>query len=374
MKCDTMRILSNGKEAMMSIYRRGKSWYYDFEYRGERYAGCIGPVSKTVAKEVLARKKAEAVEGRYISPAKQPSPLFEEIAVEYLQYYRANRRPRSAERHQRALTVLATGFSGKRLTEITPFLTEQYKRRRKDAGRSAATINRELTCLKHLFTMAITWGKASMNPATPVRLLREEHNRTRFLTTEEEERLLAACSLSLRPLVLTALYTGFRLSELLSLTWQDVDFSRRLMTVQAAYAKNGETRSAPMTATVTEALQTLPQALHSPMSVFLTRKGTPYRYLTKVFNTACRKAGLTDVTFHNLRHTFASRLVMAGADLPTVQALMGHKNIRMTMRYAHLSPEHKRAAIALLESFRTESPTNFPNRANSSQKRVRIIP
>ena len=83
----------------MSLYQRGKSWYYDFQYRGERYTGCIGPVSKTVAKEILAKKKAEAVEGRYELPSKKPSPQFEAMAEEYLRYYQANRRPRSVVRH-----------------------------------------------------------------------------------------------------------------------------------------------------------------------------------------------------------------------------------------------------------------------------------
>ena len=86
----------------MSIYQRGKSWYYDFQSRGERYAGCIGQVSKTVAKEVLARKRAEAAEGRYSAPAKKRSSFFEDMAAEYLQYYQANRRPKSFERHQMA--------------------------------------------------------------------------------------------------------------------------------------------------------------------------------------------------------------------------------------------------------------------------------
>src|SRR4029453_16941492 len=107
----------------MSIYQRGKSWYYDFQSRGERYAGCIGQVSKTVAKEVLARKKAEAAEGRYSAPTKKQSPF----------------------------------FAGHRLADISPFLIEKYKRLRKEANRSEVTINRELAFLKNMFTMAIKW-------------------------------------------------------------------------------------------------------------------------------------------------------------------------------------------------------------------------
>jgi integrase len=345
---------------LVSIYQRGKSWYYDFQSRGERYAGCIGQVSKTVAKEVLARKRAEAAEGRYSAPAKKQSPLFEEMAEEYLKYYQANRRPRSVTRHESAFQALKPFFAGKRLEDISPFLIERYKRLRKEEGRSEATVNRELAFLKNLFTMAITWGKARENPVTRVRLFREDNGRTRCLTEEEEVRLLAACGPSLRPVVLTALHTGFRKSELLSLTWQDVDFQRRMITVQAAYAKNGETRSLPMTATVTKTLRAFPLAATSTASVFLTYRGLPYRNLRKVFVAACRRAGVTDMTFHDLRHTFASRLVMAGVDLPTVKELMGHKSIAMTMRYAHLSHSHKRSAVAVLDRSGEKVPAIFP--------------
>jgi integrase len=353
----------------MSLYQRGKSWYYDFYSRGERYTGCIGPVSRTVAKEVLAKKKAEVFEGRYVTRSTKGSPVFEEVAEDYLQYYRANRRPRSAQRHELAFKALTPFFGGKRLADIHPFMVERYKHMRKDAGRKEATVNRELAALKNLFTMAITWGKASQNPVTQVRLFREENGRIRVVTDEEEARLLAACSPTLRPVVITALHTGLRKSELLSLTWQDVDFQRRTITVDAAYAKNGETRSVPMTATVTTTLRALRGAEAPNAAVFVTYRGTPYRNLRKVFLDACRRAGITGLTLHDLRHTFASRLVMASVDLPTVQAFMGHKTIQMTLRYTHLAPDHKRAAIAVLDR---EESQQFSQQADNEDYKVTI--
>ena len=108
-------------EILLSLYQRGKSWYYDFKYRGERYTGCVGAVSKTVAKEILAKKKAEAVEGRYELPSKKPTPKLEEFAKEYFAYYRANRRPRSAERHETSYRAMSPTFGHMRLSDITPF-------------------------------------------------------------------------------------------------------------------------------------------------------------------------------------------------------------------------------------------------------------
>jgi len=145
-------------------------------------------------------------------------------------------------------------LGSKRLAEITPFDLERYRRQRKQAGVGDVSINRELAFLRNLYTMAIAWGKASENPVKKVRFARENNGRTRFLTREEEVRLLACCIPSLKPLVVTALHTGFRMSELLSLTWHDVDFHRCMITVRAAYAKNGESRSIPMNSVLIEML------------------------------------------------------------------------------------------------------------------------
>ena len=148
----------------MSLYQRGKSWYYDFQYRGERYTGCIGPVSKTVAKEILAKKKAEAVEGRYEIPSKKLSPRLEDFAKEYFAYYQANRRPRSVKRHETSWHAIQPILGSKRLAEISAFDLERHRRQRKQTGVSDVTINRELAFLRHLYTIAIAWGKATENP------------------------------------------------------------------------------------------------------------------------------------------------------------------------------------------------------------------
>jgi Phage integrase SAM-like domain len=139
----------------MSLYQRSKSWYYDFLYRGERYTGCIGPVSRTVAEEILAKKKAEAVEGRYELPSKKPIPRLEEFAKEYFASYRANRRPRSAERHETSYRAMYVTFGHARLSDITPLAIERYERQWKEEGVSETTINRKLAFLKNLFTKAI---------------------------------------------------------------------------------------------------------------------------------------------------------------------------------------------------------------------------
>jgi integrase len=333
----------------MSLYQREKSWYYDFMYRGQRYRSCIGPVSKTIAKEIMAKKRAEAVEGRYELPSKKPSPRLDEFAKEYFAYYQSNRRPQSVQRHKTAYRALQHTFGHQRLADISPLDIERYKRQRQRVGVSGVTINRELAFLKNVFSKAIEWGKATDNPVKKVRLYREDNARTRFLSEEEEASLLACCSPQLKPLVVSALHTGFRASELIFLTWQDIDFRRGVVTVQAGYAKNGESRSVPMNQVLTAIMKAVKLQGAEGERVFCSRQGTPYRSFRTAFERAVRKAGIQDFTFHDLRHTFASRLVMLGVDLPTVKELLGHKDITMTMRYAHLSAAHKQAAVKKLE-------------------------
>src|ERR1051325_9724196 len=118
----------------MSIYLRGKSWYYDFIHKGQRYTGSFGAVSRTVAKEELARKKAEVAEGR-LNPAKtRKSPRFEAFAEEYLDWAKTNRKPETFRRLGFTISRLVSFFGQKKLSEITAWHIEQYKKARKDAG------------------------------------------------------------------------------------------------------------------------------------------------------------------------------------------------------------------------------------------------
>jgi len=205
----TAGVPAGDMEGLMGVYQRGKSWYYDFQHRGERYSGCIGPVSKTVAKEILEKKKAEAVARRYELPSKKASPRLDEFVVkEYFPYYRANRRPQSVKRHETAFRAVIPTFGHLRLSEISPLAIERYKRQRKVDGVTEVTINRELAFLKNVFTKAVDWSKTGENPVKKVRLYREDNSRTRFLTDEEEDRLLACCKPQLQPLVITAFTPG----------------------------------------------------------------------------------------------------------------------------------------------------------------------
>jgi integrase len=334
----------------MGIRKKGGSWFIDYRVEGRRKREKIGP-SKRLAEQVLAKRQTEIAEGRYLDRKKIPRVRLEEFATEYLEYSAANKRNYGRERY--TMRHLLKAFGDYWLGEISVWHVEQYKAQRR-ALVAAATVNRELTLLKHMFTKATDWAKARTNPVKGVKLLREANTRVRFLTDEEEVRLLRACPPNLRPLVLAALHTGFRRGELLSLRWCDVDFANGLITVEASYTKNGERRSVPLSRTLRTILEQLRQQRTEGEHIFRTRRGGRYVSAATTFKKAVERAGLTNFRFHDLRHTFASRLVMGGQDIRTVQELLGHKSITMTLRYSHLSPTHRAKAVAILDRLSEE--------------------
>jgi integrase len=147
--------------------------------------------------------------------------------------------------------------------------------------------------------------------------------------------------------------------KLLSLSWEDVELHRRTITVHAAYAKNGESRRVPMNDVLTTTLKVVRMNTLADSLAFCSYKGIPYRSFRSAFELAGRKAGLENFTLHDLRHTFASRLVMAGVDFPTVKELMDHTDITMTLRYTHCSSDHKQCVVRMLERVREKVPAIF---------------
>ena len=196
-----------------------------------------------------------------------------------------------------------------------------------------------------------------------VKIFREE-GLTRWLTQEEAQMLLAACGPDFRVVVLPALQTGLRSSELKSFTWRCLDLRNRFLTVEGAYSKNHETKTVPLTAALVEIFREM-QADRVPQpasedSVFVSRYGKPWKSWRTAFKDAVERAGLKDFTFHTLRHTFGSHFGMANTNQKAMMELMGHKDSKMTMRYTHLSMDYKRQAVENLPKFGAESPQISP--------------
>lgn len=323
----------------MAVFKKNGKWYIDYYFEGRRIREAIGP-NKKMAEQALAVRKAEIAQGKFDIRDVKRSPLLEAFANDYLDYSRDNKR--SWKRDRVSLHSLIPFFKGKRLDQINPFLIESYKRKRKEQV-SPATVNRELACFKHMFSMAIKWDKADTNPVKRVNLFKEERKPFRILLPEEEETLIGAAPGHLKPILIVAVNTGMRKGEILDLRWENVDLVNGVITVEKS--KNWKLRQIPMNSRVFETLRSLKR---TGDYVFSKRNGDPRHSVRRAFEVAREKAGIPKCRFHDLRHTFASRLVMAGVDLVTVKELLGHSSITTTMIYSHPSPEHKKKAVEVL--------------------------
>ena len=214
---------------------------------------------------------------------------------------------------------------------------------------SAASVNRELAFLKRVFNVAIDDGLCEKNPARKVKLIKENNARVRYLTDDEEAKLRVRVGEDHWPVVELALNTGLRRAELFGLRWENVDFKTNVLTIPRA--KAGRARRVPMNSRVRDLLRALPSRLKGDW-VFPSGSGgtalDSQNFMNRVFTPAVKGAGIQDFRWHDLRHTFASRLVMKGVDIRTVQELLGHSDIRMTLRYSHLSPAHLLDAVEKL--------------------------
>jgi integrase len=223
-------------------------------------------------------------------------------------------------------------------------------KRRKKGTVSPYTVANELAVLRHLLRLARRWGYIDAVP--DVVLPKRPAGRLRYLEGPELERLLVACRMSRNPYLATivtlAVHTGMRKGEILGLEWGRVDLASARITLYET--KNGKPRGIPINRAVYDALIALaPDSAQRTGPVFPRRNGTAWGQIRTAFDTALGRAGITGFRFHDLRHTAASHLVMRGATLQEVKEILGHSDLSMTLRYAHLSPAHLRGAVERLE-------------------------
>ncbi len=336
----------------------GRDWWIDFYADSRRKREKIGP-SRSLAEQVLKKRQVEVAENKYLDIKKQHKTTFRELCEDYMRLHsRPNKR--SWKSDEKKMKTLSAFFGNRPLYEISAIFVENYKAKRsKETVRlgkeytegkkcvSVATVNRELACLKHMFNKAIEWGYAETNPVSRVKLFKENNARIRYLEKEEIKKLINNASEHLKPILTVALNTGMRKGEILSLKWNDLDFKNNIIYIRES--KNGERRELPMNAITKSTLIAVRKHPESPF-VFCNEQGEAYANVRKSFFTACKTSGILNFRFHDLRHTFASQLVMSGVDLNTVRELLGHKTLDMTLRYSHLSPDHKKRAVAVLNN------------------------
>ena len=329
------------------LYKRGEKWWITYRdgIGTQRFESCKTANKKDAEQRLIDRRK-EAQEG--LAPAAPIKPLaLEDLQERYLSFVNYQRGVRTKKIH---FAHFMRVWGNPLIHTLTVEVLDQYRARRLGEKVGPATINREMATLKHALSKAVEWRllrKTAREELTAIKKYQEPDGRLRYLSGQAEvARLLQACDDSLRPIVLTALHTGMRKSELLGLTWDSVDMTNGC--IRLTRTKNGKSRALPFNETLWTLFSRLRTRQDVPW-VFHDAEGRRHKETRYLFGAACKGAGLTDFHFHDLRHSFASMLMMGGVPLATVSNLLGHASPTMTLRYAHLSPKHLTSAVRVLD-------------------------
>jgi len=313
--------------------------------------------TRELAKDALKSRLGDVAQGYFnLEKVRKPVP-FSKLAERYKEFAAGYKRGWQEEKY--IVEEFATLFGDTPLAQTTTWQIEKWKA---EQGRTLnlATVNRRLTVIKHMFKKAVEWDLTKANPATAVKRFTITSERTRFLSGGEIQRLLQesekqVTSPWLLPLVTLALNTGMRQGELLAMKWENVSFERAVISI--VQSKTLRPKSIAINQPTMDALNWLKENRYGD-HLFMWPWGDKIGKVTfyDAFKKVCKAAEIEDFRFHDLRHTFASHLVMAGVDLVTVKELLGHRTINMTNRYTHLAQEHKALAVAKLsERFETQA-------------------
>ncbi len=371
----------------MGLYRRKDSnvFWMCFTKDGRPYNESTGTEDKAIAQKIFDILKGKIAMGQWHPETvkeEKKEYTFRELAEKYSAW--AAPRHKGWQKVERLIVgQIVNRFGEYSLNSFTTYVIEQFQSDELKRGLDPGTINRSITTLKGMFNKAVEWEMVDENVLNRVRKaknLEGATERLRYLSIEECFSLEDACDPHLKPIVITALNTGLRKSEIFTLQWDNHIDLRHGFILLDNKTKNGERREIPINDVLRATLQGITRRLDIPYVFHNPDTDKPYGRVDKSFNSALKKAevqqctkceyqkakdtirkemeycprcnsemmvkkGITDFHFHDLRHTFASHLVMAGVDITTVSKLLGHKSLKMTLRYAHLSPAHKVEAV-----------------------------
>lgn len=346
----------------MVVYQHENGrWYYRFQIRGKGYHKAIPEAtSRRDAEKAEAIMRAELLQGKFNLADNRGEMLFTKLVDVYIEYTKANNASYKtcigkAERFR-------AYFANKKLCDITPVMVEQYRKKRRSEYKDQksekpianTTINREVEILRKMFNIAIDNEWCDKNPASSkvVKKLKEENILERYLSVEEEASLFAQCigeHSYMKPILICALNTGMRKSEILGLKWNCVNMKERFMTL--LHTKSGKKRKIIINSKLMPVLEELKEV--KCCDYVFSNPTTQNRYfdLKRSFDSICKKANIENLRFHDLRHTAGTRMVAAGIDLVVVQDILGHADIKTTMRYTHPVNERKMLAFEALANF-----------------------
>jgi integrase len=313
----------------MKIYKNEKGkWCYRFMANGQQARKVVG-LSKQECEAAACAARDKIKRSGFGLKGTPKNLFFEDFAKEYLDRY-SRVYKRSWRSDETSCKHLAEFFKGKYLSAITRSLVEHYQAKRKDEV-APATVNLEIACLKKMLSKAVDWDYLDSNVAARVKKFKLNNARERVLDADEARRLIECAAPALQPVLIIALKTGMRRGEILSLKWSDVNFIKAF--IQIKDTKSGEPRKVPLSPAAREALKALPRT--SDFIFYNAETKTHVKSVVTAFDTACTRAEIKGLRFHDLRHTFATWYMERGGDVVALSKILGHHSLQMTLRYCN---------------------------------------
>ena len=342
----TVRLRKGG----INMFLRGRIWWIKVSHGGKKVETSLGTSNRKLAQAIEAKIRTEIIEGSYFKKSKGNYITVTNLIDKYLAEHSRLNKGEITYRNDRYFSKrIVQHFGNQYLNDLKPIHISKFITQRRNDGVGDVTINHELRLLRHAYNLAIhVWELVDETPFSKFKIPSGDVKRVRYLSQDEEGRLSDALPEWLKPIVTIARETGLRLSNIINLEWSQVNIFSRMINLERT--KNGEPLSIPMTDNVHNILKTLYFVKENEYVFGLGKSGKPFNrnWVGKSFRITCKKAGIDNFRFHDLRHDFCSKLVQMGADLYSVAGLAGHKDIKTTQRYAHLSPEKLRSTIQKL--------------------------
>lgn len=329
----------------MTLLKRGNVWWSYIYVDGVRHQQSTGTSNRKRAESIEARFKEELNSRRFGIVEADPNMKFDELAARFMAG--ASCRPH----HLYHLRFLLPFFAGCPVLRITKSLAEEFRKARRAHNPviKDATVNRDLGVLRHILYWAADEQLIAANPLARLKMARERRTRRQILSIAEEQSLLGVAKGHLRTMLILALDSGMRRGEITNQTWEDVDFSQNALFVTHSKTPEGESREIPLTSRLRDLLTQIRQ----PEGLIIGFRGKPVRIIKRTWQTALRNAQIRHVRFHDLRHTFNTRLMEAGVLQEVRMALMGHSpGSKVHATYTHIELPVKREAIRKLEEWK----------------------
>jgi integrase len=328
-------------------------WWISFRHNGRKVQKSLETSDKKLAKAIEAKIRTDIVQGKYYEKPIGNDNTFSQLVDKFIKECAPKRSISMQKSYIASSKHLIPFFGDINLLAITSRKISKYKVLRYEEGAKPATINSELAMLSRTFTVAVEdWEWLDHKPFLRIKKEQENNVQEKYLTLDEEKRLIENCPEWLKDLVVFSLHTGLRQHEQLSLAWERVSLQRR--TILILETKSGKPRSIPLNKTALGVLErnAKTRSIKNDL-VFFSNCGTKLNNcnLIRAFKRAVKKTGISDFTWHGLRRTFATRLAHKGLDIYKISRLLGHEDVQTTQkRYAHHCVESLRIGVEILDS------------------------